>query len=57
MDDELTVDLKLENTKVKFRAASNLRPDQGILFDYVPPVGDGEGFSGLEVLLMASRDA
>jgi uncharacterized OsmC-like protein len=53
MDDELYVDLTLENAKVKFYAASSLRPERGITFDYVPPIGDGEGFLGLEVLLMS----
>lgn len=53
MNNELYVDLKLENEKVKFRVASNLRPDQGIIFDYVPPLGDDEGFQGLEVLLIS----
>ncbi|MBP7402045.1 MAG: OsmC family protein [Clostridia bacterium] len=53
MSDELYVDLKLVNEKVKFTAVSNQRQDQGITMDYVPPLGDGEGFLGLEVLLFS----
>lgn len=53
MSNELYVDLRLENEKVKFRAASNLQPEREIIFDYAPPIGDGEGFAGLEVLLFS----
>jgi len=53
MDNELYVDLKLVNERVKFDTASNLRPDQVITFDFVPPLGDGEGFLGLEALLIS----
>ena len=49
--DALYVDIRLVNDKVKFKAASNLQPDKEITFDYVPPVGDGEGFLGLELLV------
>lgn len=53
MSNELYVDVKLQNEKVKFQAVSNLRPDQAVAFDYVPPLGDGEGFLGLEALLLS----
>jgi putative redox protein len=53
MNDELYVDLKLINEKVKFSAVSNQRQGQEITMDYVPPLGDGEGFLGLEVLLFS----
>jgi uncharacterized OsmC-like protein len=49
--DELFVNLSLVNDKVKFLASTNLRPEKEIAFDYVPPVGDGEGYLGLELLL------
>lgn len=51
--DELFVNIRLANQKVKFLASSNLRPETEIKFDYVPPVGDGDGFLGLEMLLMS----
>ncbi len=49
--DELFVNVNLVNDKVKFLASTNLRPKKEIAFDYVPPVGDGDGFLGLELLL------
>lgn len=49
--DELFVDVSLVNEKVKFLASTNLRPEKEIAFDYVPPVGDGDGCLGLELLL------
>ncbi len=49
--DELFVNVSLVNDKVKFLASTNLRPGKEIAFDYVPPVGDGDGFLGLELLL------
>lgn len=51
MSDALYVDIRLINDKVKFQAASNLQPSKEITFDYVPPVGDSEGFLGLELLV------
>ena len=49
--DELFVNVSLVNDKVKFLASTNLRPEKEITFDYVPPVGDGDGYLGLELLL------
>lgn len=49
--DELFVNVRLANQKIKFLASTNLRPDKEIAFDYVPPVGDGDGYLGLELLL------
>ncbi len=49
--DELFVNVSLVNDKVKFLASTNLRPGKEIAFDYVPPVGDGDGYLGLELLL------
>lgn len=47
------VNLSLVNEKVKFLASSSLRPYQEIAFDYVPPIGDGEGYLGLELLVLS----
>ena len=52
-DNALFVNLHLANGKVQFKAASNLRPETEITFDYVPPLGDGDGFLGLEMLLIS----
>jgi len=47
------VAVRLINQKVKFTGVSKANPDQPITFDYKPPMGDGEGFNGLELLLMS----
>ena len=47
------VAVQLINQKVKFTGVSKANPDQPITFDYKPPMGDGEGFNGLELLLMS----
>lgn len=50
---DLFVDVRLVNDKVKFLGESSLQPGREIAIDYVPPVGDGEGYLGLELLLMS----
>ena len=50
--DNLIVNLKRIGEKVHFEAASGDHPDLKIPFDYMPPVGEGNGFAGLEMLLM-----
>jgi putative redox protein len=47
------VSVRLMNQKVQFRGVSPANPDQPIRFDFVPPVGDGQGYNGLELLLMS----
>lgn len=49
------VEIKLEliNEKVKFLGISNTNQDVPITIDYLPPIGDGEGFLGLELLVMS----
>jgi putative redox protein len=43
----------LTNDKVQFTGTSKSNPDRPIAFDYVPPIGDGEGYNGLELLLVS----
>ncbi|MGA1842575.1 MAG: OsmC family protein [bacterium] len=45
--------VRLINEKVKFIGVSNANPDKPITFDYKPPIGDGQGYNGLELLLMS----
>lgn len=45
--------VRLINQKIKFTGVSNANPAQPITFDYKPPIGDGEGYNGLELLLMS----
>lgn len=47
------VQMELVNQKVKFTGVSKSNPDTSIAIDYVPPLGDGEGFLGLELLVMS----
>jgi putative redox protein len=49
--EEVTV--HLTNPKVQFTGISNANPDRPVAFDYKPPIGDGEGYNGLELLLMS----
>lgn len=49
--EEVTV--LLTNNKVQFIGLSNANPNRPITFDYKPPLGDGSGYNGLELLLMS----
>lgn len=49
----IEINLKLANEKVQFTAVSKTNPDHPITMDYIPPIGDGEGFLGLELLTMS----
>ena len=49
--EEVTV--RLSNQKVQFIGMSKSNPDRPIDFDYKPPIGDGQGYNGLELLLMS----
>jgi len=45
--------VRLINQKVTFTGVSKTNPDQPVQFDYKPPIGDGQGYNGLELLLMS----
>lgn len=49
--EEVTV--HLTNQKVQFTGISKSNPDRPISFDYKAPLGDGQGYNGLELLLMS----
>lgn len=49
----LLVNVKRTNQKVHFEGVSTANPDFVIPFDFTPPLGDGKGFAGLELLLMS----
>ena len=49
--EEVTV--HLTNQKVQFIGVSKSNPDHPITFDYKPPIGNGRGYNGLELLLMS----
>jgi len=43
----------LTNDKVQFTGTSKANPGRPIEFDYYPPIGDGDGYNGLELVLMS----
>lgn len=50
---QLEVAVRLTNEKVQFTGTSMSNPDLPVKFDYLPPIGDGQGYRGLELLLMS----
>ena len=53
MLDNKEVSVKLINQKIQFSAVSSANPDHPIIADVQPPIGDGQGFGGLELMLMS----
>jgi putative redox protein len=51
MSQQLTVSARLANQKVKFIGSSGSNPE--IILDYTPPLGDGEGYTSLELFLIS----
>jgi len=47
------ISVQLKGQKVQFTGISKSNPDLPITFDYKPPIGDGQGYNGLELLLMS----
>lgn len=53
MAEQLEVTAELINQKVKFTGISKSHPGQPVTLDYKPPLGDNEGHTGLELLLLS----
>ena len=51
MTDQLEVSVDLTNEKVQFSGVSRSNP--AITIDYIPPLGDGQGYMPLELLLIS----
>ena len=51
MSDLLAVEVKLVNQKVRFTGSARSLPS--VDADYFPPLGEGEGYTGLELLLLS----
>jgi len=51
MPEQLEAAVTLINNKIQFSGVA--RDNPAITFDYHPPIGDGKGFTGLEVLLLS----
>ena len=49
----LVVEVKRTDQKVHFEGVSADNQNVTIPFDFAPPLGDGQGFAGLELLLMS----
>jgi putative redox protein len=49
----IEISLALANQKVGFTGISQANPSRPIDFDYSAPLGDGQGFAGLELLAMS----
>lgn len=47
------ITLKLVDDKVKFQGISKVNADTPIIFDYMPPLGTGNGFVGIEMMTMS----
>lgn len=47
------ITMKLVDDKVKLKGISKTRPDTPIIFDYLPPLGTGDGFVGIEMMTMS----
>jgi len=45
--------LKSIDDKVKFEGISKTNPGRPVIFDYVPPLGTGDGFVGIEMMVMS----
>ena len=51
MNEQLEISLELVNDKIQFKGFA--RNNEPILMDYFPPLGDGDGYTGLELLLVS----
>lgn len=51
MSEQLKVSASLINEKVKFKGAARTNPE--IMIDYPSPIGDGEGYTSLELFLVS----
>ena len=51
MSEQLSVTASLINEKVKFKGVSGSKPE--VILDYTPPIGDGEGYTSLELFLVS----
>ena len=51
MSVQLAATASLVNEKVKFRGVSGSNPE--VILDYTPPIGEGEGYTALELFLIS----
>ncbi|NPV89238.1 MAG: OsmC family protein [Firmicutes bacterium] len=53
MNNGLEVNIRLTDQKVHFTGVSETNPERPVEFDFQPPLGEGQGYKGLELLLMS----
>lgn len=53
MAEQLEITANLTNQKVQFIGTAASKSNPAITCDYPPPLGDGQGYTGLELLLMS----
>lgn len=51
MNEQLEISLELVNDKIQF--SGKARDNEPVLMDYFPPLGEGKGYTGLELLLVS----
>lgn len=51
--EQVRVSMELVNEKLRFLGTSEDNPSRTVSMDYAPPLGDGEGFLGLELMLIS----
>ncbi len=51
MNDSLSVSMRLADQKVRFNGTARSLP--AVSADYFPPLGEGQGYTGLELLLLS----
>jgi putative redox protein len=51
MNEQIEATVKLTNEKIQFTGSS--RDNREVIMDYFPPLGDGKGYTGLELLLVS----
>jgi putative redox protein len=51
MSDQMEATVTLTNAKVQFIGKTRSNP--AVVMDYFPPIGDGQGYTGLELLLVS----
>ena len=49
----ITVNIALVDAQVKFVCTTPTQPTLAVAMDYVPPLGSGQGHTGLELLVMS----
>lgn len=50
---DLSAQIVWKSRKLQFEGVSASNPDRPLPFDYSPPLGDGDGFAGLELLMLS----